>query len=158
MNILYIANHLNTGGITSYLLTLAVGLKKRGHNIYLASSGGVKLAQFIKEGINFIPIPIRTKHEISPGILLSAFKLSSVIRDKGIDVIHSHSRTTQVLGCLLSRFTGVSHIFTCHGFFKRRIFRRIFPCWGKKIIAISEQVKAHLINDFGVAENDIIVI
>lgn len=158
MNILYICNHLNTGGITSYLLTLASGLRKMGHNIYIASSGGVKLPQFIAEGINFIPIPIKTKQEADLRIIFSMIKLSGFIKKKNINIIHSHSRTTQVLGCLLSKATGVTHIFTCHGFFKRRIFRRIFPCWGKKVIAISEQVKGHLINDFEVAENDIIVI
>lgn len=158
MNILYICNHLDTGGITSYLLTLASGLRKKGHNIYIASSGGVKLPQFIAEGINFIPIPIRTKQEVSPKIIFSMMKLLGFIKKNDINIVHSHSRTTQVLGCLLSRVTAVTHIFTCHGFFKPRIFRRVFPCWGKKIIAISEQVKGHLINDFGVAENGIIVI
>ncbi|MEK6727624.1 MAG: glycosyltransferase family 4 protein [Candidatus Omnitrophota bacterium] len=158
MNILYIANHLNTGGITSYLLILARGLKKRGHNIYLASSGGVKLPQFIEEGVNFVRIPIKTKQELSPKIILSMLKLHGIIKKNNIDVIHSHSRTTQVLGCLLSRSTGAAHIFTCHGFFKRRALRRIFPCWGKKVIAISEQVKEHLINDFGVRKDDIVLI
>jgi glycosyltransferase involved in cell wall biosynthesis len=42
------------------------------------------------------------------------------------------------------------HVTTCHGYFKRRLLRRIFPCWGKKIIAVSEQVKAHLLDDFKV--------
>src|SRR3989338_11650593 len=141
MNILHIANHLNTGGITSYLLTLAKGMKERGHNIYIASSAGTKLKQFSEKGVNFISIPIKTKNELSPKIIFSMIKLSGIIKNNNINVIHTHSRTTQVLGCLLSKVTGVSHIFTCHGFFKRRIFRRIFPCWGKKIIAISEQVK-----------------
>lgn len=158
MNILHIANHLNTGGITSYLLTLTAGLTKRGHNVYIASSGGGKLKQFSEKGVNFISIPIKTKNELSPKIIFSMIKLSGFIKNNNINVIHTHSRTTQVLGCLLSKVTDASHIFTCHGFFKRRIFRRIFPCWGKKIIAISEQVKEHLINDFGVTEGDIIVI
>lgn len=158
MNILFIANHLNTGGITSYLLTLAAGLKERGHNVYIASSGGSKLNYFSERGINFIPIPIRTKNELSPKIIYSAFKLRGIIKDNNIGVIHSHSRTTQVLASLLSKLTGARHIFTCHGYFKRRLLRRIFPCWGDKIIAISQQVKEHLINDFKAGESDIIVV
>jgi len=54
------------------------------------------------------------------------------------------------LGCLLSRFTGRVHLSTCHGFFKQRFSRRAFPCWGQKVIAISESVKEHLIQDFRV--------
>ena len=158
MNILFITNHLNTGGITSYVFTLASGLKKKGHNVFVASSRGGIVEKFKGAGLEFIPVPMRTKKEISPKIILSAFKLSSIIKEKKIDIIHSHSRTTQVLGCLLSQATGARHIFTCHGFFKRRILRKIFPCWGDKVIAISQQVKEHLIKDLKLDEKKITVI
>jgi len=158
MNILYITNHLNIGGVTSYVLTLATGLKKKGHNIYIASSGGVLLPKFIEEGINYIPIPIKTKKEVGPKILACMFKLSKFARHNEIDLVHSNSRTTQVLADLLSKKTGVLHISTCHGFFKRRFFRRLFPCWGQKVIAISQQVKDHLMADFKVEEKNIVVI
>ena len=158
MNILYITNHLNIGGITSYVLSLASGLKKRGHNVYLASSGGQLLPRFIEEGIVYIPIPIKTKQEFGPKVIISRVKLSAAIKRYDIDIVHSNSRTTQVLGCLLSRAAGIPHISTCHGFFKKRFFRRVFPCWGKKVVAISVQVKEHLILDFGVAQEDIFVI
>ncbi|MCX5706300.1 MAG: glycosyltransferase family 4 protein [Candidatus Omnitrophica bacterium] len=158
MNILYITNHLNIGGITSYILTLSAGLRKRGHNVLLASSGGELLSKFKDLGVVFIPIPIRTKSEISPGIALSVIKLSKIIRENKIDILHTHSRTTQVLGCFLHKFCGVKHISTCHGFFKRRLSRWIFPCWGERTIAISEQVKEYLMKDFKVKPEKINVI
>ncbi len=150
MNILYITNHLNIGGITSYVLTLGRGLKSKGHNLYIASSGGELSANFADSGIVYIPIPIRTKKEISPGVFISALKLLKPIRKYKINIIHSNSRTTSVLACLLENLSGVPFISTCHGFFKKRISRRIFPCWGKRVIAVSESVKEHLINDFKV--------
>ncbi|MFH0855946.1 MAG: glycosyltransferase family 4 protein [Candidatus Omnitrophota bacterium] len=158
MNILFIINHLNTGGITSYVFTLAGGLKGKGHNVFIASSGGRLADKFKEAGLGYIPISIRTKKEVSPKIILSAFKLYGIIKENKIGIIHSHSRTTQVLGCLLSRITGARHIFTCHGFFKRRLLRRIFPCWGDKVIAISEQVRTHLVNDFKLDADKIAVI
>lgn len=158
MNILYLTNHINIGGITSYVLTLSKGLKARGHNVYVASSGGIVLPEFLEAKITYIPIPIRTKSEICPKILFSLFKLSSAARKYKIDIAHSNSRTTQVLACQLDRFFGIRHVSTCHGFFKQRISRRIFPCWGRKVIAISEPVKEHLINDFKVAQKDIAVV
>ncbi len=36
--------------------------------------------------------------------------------------------------------------------------RRIFPCWGKRVIAISQQVKEHLIEDFKLEAEKIVVI
>jgi L-malate glycosyltransferase len=158
MNILFLANHLNIGGISSYLLTLSSGLRERKHNVYVASSGGDLLTRFLEHGITYLRIPIRTKQELSPKIILSAFKLMSIVKQNRIDIIHSNSRTTQVLGCLLSRLTGVVHVSTCHGFFKAKLSRRMFGCWGKKVIAISLQVKEHLINDLNVEENTVEII
>ncbi|MCX5715473.1 MAG: glycosyltransferase, partial [Candidatus Omnitrophica bacterium] len=76
--------------------------------------------------------------------------LCGFIKDNKIEVIHTHTRVTQVIGERLSAKTGARHVSTCHGFFKRRLSRRLFGCWGKKVIAISEAVQQHLINDFKV--------
>jgi len=126
--------------------------------VFVASSGGRVLPQFIKEGVNFIPIPIKTKQEISPKIFLSLLKLSGRVKKHNIDIIHANSRTTQVLGYLLAKKCKKAYVSTCHGFFKKRLFRKMFPCWGLKVIAISESVKDHLMRDFGVAQNRIAVI
>ncbi|MDP2043867.1 MAG: glycosyltransferase family 4 protein [Candidatus Omnitrophota bacterium] len=158
MNILFIANHLNVGGISSYLFGLGRGLKNKGHNVYLASSGGDGIDKFRKAGIVHIQVPLRTKKEISPKIIFSFFKLSGEIRKLNITVLHSNSRTTQVLGNLLSRYRKVAHVFTCHGFFKPKLSRKIFPCWPDAVIAISGQVKEHLICDFKLDEKKISVI
>jgi len=159
MNILFIANHLNVGGISSYLFTLGCGLKEKGHNVYVASSGGNLVDKFEKAGITHIRVPLKTKKEVSPKIIISFFKLSGQAKRLNIDVLHSNSRTTQVLGDLLSRYNkGLCHVFTCHGFFKPKLSRRLFPCWGKAVIAISSQVKEHLLLDFKLDEKKINVI
>jgi L-malate glycosyltransferase len=157
MNILYITNHLNIGGITSYVLTLAKGMIDRGHRVYIASSAKCLPANFPREAV-LLPIPIRTKRDLSPKILLSSLKLKDALKKYEIEIIHSNSRTTQILGCLLGRDTSAAHIFTCHGYFKRRMLRRLFPCWGSKVIAISEQVREHLVSDFKLGEEKISLI
>lgn len=158
MNILYISNHLNTGGITRYLLTLAAGMRKKGHSVYLASSGGAWLPRFTAEGIDFVPVLMNTKNVASPKILASFFKLSKIVEKKQIQLVHSHSRTTQVLGYWLARNSKIKHIWTCHGFFKRRLFRRLFPFWPDAIIAISEPVQEHLVKDLKADERKIFVV
>lgn len=158
MNILYLTNHLNIGGITSYVLTLAQAFKKRGHKVYIASSGGKLLSKFIAEGIVYLPIPIKTKSEVSYKILISKYKLLKIIREKNIDILHANTRVTQVLSFFLQRSLSKPYVSTCHGFFKKRLFRKMFPCWGNKVIAISESVKEHLRKDFKVKEEDIRII
>lgn len=158
MNILYLTNHLNIGGITTYVLLLSGALKSRGHGIYIASSGGEPASEITRQNINYICIPIFTKKEISPKIYFCTRKLTPLVVEHKIDIIHANSRTTAVLAALLSRKCGVPFVVTCHGFFQKRILRMMFPCWGDKTIAISEQVKDHLMGDFKVKENNIFVI
>lgn len=80
------------------------------------------------------------------------------MKKKGIDVIHTNTRVTQVLAALLSLFTKAPSVSTCHGYFKRRLGRLLFPCWGKKVIAISDQVKDHLMCDFYVDADNIALV
>jgi glycosyltransferase involved in cell wall biosynthesis len=60
-----------------------------------------------------------------------------------------------VLSQIASRKTRVKYVATCHGFFKAKGLRVLFPCWGDKVIAISEAVKSHLVNDFGVDDDKV---
>jgi len=158
VNILFLANHLNVGGISSYLFTLGRGLREKGHQVYLASSGGELEDKFSAAGITHIRVPLNTKKEVSVKIIYSFFRLKAEIKKLNIDLVHSQSRTTLVLGSLLSRYLGVGHIFTCHGFFKPKLSRRIFPAWPKKVIAISQEVKEHLVQDFKLGPQKISVI
>jgi glycosyltransferase involved in cell wall biosynthesis len=155
MNILHITNELDVGGITTYVLLLTASLKKRGHQVYIASSGGELLPRFIAAGVSYIPIPIRTKCEVSPKMMASLLKLLPVVRKNNIEIIHSHTRTTRVLGDLLAKKTSRVHLTTCHGFYKKRFSRRVFPCWGAKIIAISDPVREYLLKDRGVDAADV---
>ena len=158
MNILFLTTHFNTGGITSYILTLGEALAKSGHNVWVASSGGNAVSRLETTGIKHIVINIRTKSEASPKLWLSFGPLKRLIRKEGINIIHAQTRVTQVLGVWLNRATGVKMVTTCHGFFRPRWFRKTFPCWGQAVIAISKPVARHLREDLGVAQNKIYLI
>jgi glycosyltransferase involved in cell wall biosynthesis len=44
---------------------------------------------------------------------------------------------TQVLSAGATFFVKIPYVSTAHMFYKRRLGRRLFPCWGKSVIAIS---------------------
>jgi L-malate glycosyltransferase len=148
MNILFLTTHLNTGGISSYLLTLSRAMKENGHTVYVAAGPGDLLPRFQKAGIQYIPVPINTKQEISLQVLKTFLVLARKVKEYNIDIIHAQTRVTQVVGSLLDTFCRRPYVSTCHGFFKKRLFRMMFPCWGRLCIAISEQVRVHLADDF----------
>ncbi len=158
MKILMLANHLNRGGITAYMLGLCrMFERERDIEVYVATRGGDMEAEFSRLGVKHITVPLKTKCEVSPKLLFSFLKLIR-LTSEDIDLIHAHTRVTQVLAALLSFFSGKPYISTCHGFFKKRFFRRIMPCWGKKVIAVSDQVAAHLARDFHLERGRIVVI
>ncbi len=150
MNILFLTTHLNTGGITSYLLTLSRGLQAQGHQVFVASNGGDCEDILKNDGGRHFNLGFRTKSEADVRIYLSLGRLKEFIRQENIDVIHAQTRVTQVMGYFLARMSDKPLVTTCHGFFKPRFFRRIFPCWGQAVIAISKPVQEHLVRDFGV--------
>ncbi|MBL7068437.1 MAG: lipopolysaccharide heptosyltransferase II [Candidatus Omnitrophica bacterium] len=158
MNILLLTTHLNIGGIASYIVNLAKRLKRKGHKVVVSSSGGDMVDELTKEDIPHVYINIRTKSELSPKLLISMPKVLSLIKDEKIDVIHAHTRVTQVLASAVSRLLAIPYIATCHGFFRPHFSRRIFKCWGDKTIAISDAVKAHLIDDFYLKPDNIALI
>ncbi len=149
MKILILSNHLNFGGITAYVGNLCKALQgKDDIEMVVASRGGDCEKDLQKMGVHVLRIPLSTKSEVSPKVFWSFLKLRKEIKRLKIDVIHANTRVTQVLAALLSGATGVPVLSTCHGYFKRRLFRRLFPCWGRRVIAISDQVRDHLIDDF----------
>jgi glycosyltransferase involved in cell wall biosynthesis len=158
MKILYITTHLDKGGIASYLSSLALGLKNKGHSVMVASAGGESMDFLLRNNIKHLQIPILTKKEVSPSVLFSFFILKKFLSSNPVDIIHAHTRVTQVLASFLSKKFRIPMVTTCHGFFKPRWHRIKFPCWGNKVIAISSQVKKHLISDFKVNEKNICLI
>jgi len=128
---------------------------KKGHKIFIASSGGNMEEEFRALGVHLVNLNIRTKSELNWRIYAASFSVKKYMKQNEIALIHAHTRITQVMGCLLDRFAGIPYVSTCHGFFKKRLSRRMAPCWGRKVIAISEAVAHHLKQDFNVQREQI---
>jgi len=158
MRVLLLTTHLDLGGVGIYTLSLALSLKEAGLDVIVSSSGGELVYDLEKAGIEHIYIPVKTSSDIGLHTLISVFKLSHIIRKRCIDIVHAQTRVTQVIAHILSRKTGAFFISTCHGFFKMKLFRRVFPCWGAHTIAISDAVRQHLVCDLKVPKDNISII
>ena len=150
MRVLHVSTHVNIGGIGQYILSLCGAMKSMGVDCVAASSGGDLEGELEKRAIKHIRINIKTKFEFSPKVFNAAASLADIIREEKIDIVHAHTRVSQVASILASRKTKVHYISTCHGFFKPRLSRKLFDTWGEKVVAISAPVMAHLERDFGV--------
>jgi glycosyltransferase involved in cell wall biosynthesis len=150
MRILFLTAHLNQGGITTYLKTLGAELVEQGHAVYVVSSGGELSDVFEQAGMQLITVDLNTKFFLSPKVGRAVRKLIDWVKTEKIDIIHAHKRVPQTVAYFVSKDTGVPYVSTLHGFHKVRLSRRLFPCWGQRVIAISQAVAKHLHQDFSV--------
>lgn len=150
MRVLLITTHLRPGGVPFYTVSLANGLDKNGIPVSVVSSGGDfegKLAPQVKHR----KLNISTKCEFGLKVFAALPKLTRIVRDERIDILHAQTRVAQVLGGIVSRITSVPMVTTAHGYYSpHRISRRTFPLWGDGVIAVSDAVGRHLTEDFKV--------
>jgi len=149
LKILHMTTHLNTGGITTYLLTLIKEQTKAGHEVSLWGSEGSCAEAFRACSAKVIADVPRCKSELSPWLWGQFPKLVSFLRENSVQVVHTHTRVTQVLAAAATPFAKVPYLSTSHMFYKRRLGRRLFPCWGRVVIAISQTMRDGLMSIFG---------
>lgn len=149
LKILHMAAHLNTGGITSYLLTLTREQTKAGHEVFVWANAEECPQDLQACSARIVPGVPRSKSELSPKLWMQLPKLVSFLRENSVDIIHCHTRVTQVLAAAAGFFVKIPYVSTAHMFYKPRLGRRLFPCWGKRVIAISQAMKDGLAGTFG---------
>lgn len=148
MKILLVTRHLDPGGITTYLRVLSRGLKRLGHEVAIASSSKATVKGFEDDGTEVLLVPIRTKCEVGLRSFMSAVGIARLVKKHGFDVIHAQNRVAQVSGAIASWMTGVPVVTTCHGFIRKSFSRRVLPCWGERIIAVSPEVRDYIMGQF----------
>ncbi len=157
MNILILTNHLDRGGLTRYVINLAVGLSAR-HRVWVGSRGGNWQDRLPRDSVDCLSLPFSTKCMISPKIFFSFFKLLPFLVHNKIDVICAHTRVTQFLAYLIYRAVGIPYISGFHGFYKPHMMRKMWKFEGVRSLAVSGAVKQHLVDDFCVAPHNIRVV
>jgi len=155
MKVLFLTTHLNYGGITSYILNLAEGLLQKDIKVFVASSGGVLEEKLETIGGKHIWLPLLTKSELNPKLFLAATKLINFIHKEKIQILHTNTRVSQVVGWICGKFSDIHLVSTAHGFYAPRLGRRIFPCWGEKIIVISQPLRQYLLEKFYINTHNI---
>lgn len=158
MKILHLTNHLNSGGISSYVYTLACEMKRRGHPSAVLTSEGALIGFFQAADIPVYSLLPHTKSEIDSRLYFCLPHIYHLIKQKGFDLLHAHTRVGQVVAGWIKFLTGIPYVTTCHAFCRRRLGRRLFPAWGNHVIAISNPVRNWLINKFLLEENKVTTI
>ncbi len=155
MNILQILPELNVGGVETGTVDFAKYLNAQGHKSIVVSNGGALVADLEAGGSKHYTLPVHKKNLFTAIHCIK--KLVEIIRAEKIDIVHARSRIPAWIGFFASRQTEAHFITTCHGYYSQHFFSRVMG-WGKMVIAISEVIGRHMVQDFNVPAENIRVI
>jgi glycosyltransferase involved in cell wall biosynthesis len=165
--VLFLARHLDSGGVTTHMMTLACGLRRQGWQVALASGGAVGdhhrgPSWFEEHGIQHFTIPFmgprpRGKDYLTP--FISAFRLDSLIRSFQPSIIHVHWRSASPYACLEHLLRRVPFVSTLHvEVISSGGLMWAGSRWGETAIAVSSEAKACLMSRLGVPERKISIV
>ena len=158
MRVLFLTSHLEVGGIPVYTVTLAEALARRGHQPLVVSAGGPLVGRLAAAGLPHVTTGLDVKSPLQPSALAALGAVLRLIRRARPDVLHAQTRAAHVVAALAGRLTGVPVVTTAHGFYDWHWWRRLLPCWGARVIAVSPAVQQLLIERYGVPVGNVALI
>ena len=155
MVVLQVLPELNQGGVELGTIEIASELQKRGIKNYVASAGGRMEFQLERLKVEHFTLPLKTKNIFK--MYLNSLKLAKIIKEKGITIVHARSRAPAWSAYWAAKRAGVHFVTTFHGTYGlgprgiKKFYNRVMT-FGERVIAISEHIKAHIIQNYGTDE------
>jgi glycosyltransferase involved in cell wall biosynthesis len=152
-NILLTTMSLGIGGAETHIVELAKGLKKEGYHVVVASNGGVFVKDLEVYGIRHYTVPLHNKR---PDNVYKAYKmLQQIVLDEKIDLVHAHARIPGFICNMLHKKMNFAFVTTAHGTWKTTGGLKYITRWGQKTIAVSQDVKKYLLDNYKIDEDNI---
>src|SRR3989338_1650984 len=155
MKILQILPELNVGGVETGTVDLAKYLQEHNHQSVVVSNGGVLVGELESVNIRHYRLPV---HKKSFWTMMSCIqRLEKIIRQEKVDIVHARSRVPAWIAFFACRRTKTAFLTTCHGYYGNHFFSRVMG-WSKLVIAPSEVIGRHMIDDFSVLPENVRII
>lgn len=146
---------LDIGGAETHVLELAKELKKRGAEVIITSNGGAYEKELEESGIKHYKVPLQNKNPLN---VIKAFKtLRKIIIDEKIELVHSHARIPSFILGKLQKKMGFPFVTSAHGVFTTKYGLKYITDWGQATVAVSEDIKKYLIDNYHLPEEKIVV-
>ncbi len=155
MKILMLLMGLEIGGAETHVVELSKELVRMGHEVTVASAGGVYADEITDFGIPHITLPLDSKAPFS--LLKSYFGLKKLIKKESFDIVHAHARIPAFICGKLAKRMGFKFITTAHFDFKVTPFYKRTSEWGEYQLAVSQDLKNYLIENYGANPDNISV-
>ncbi|MEE0968089.1 MAG: polysaccharide pyruvyl transferase CsaB [Clostridia bacterium] len=155
MKILMTLMGLDIGGAETHVLELSRALSEMGEDVTVASRGGVYVKELEECGIRHVKLPLHTKNPLS--VLKSYFGLKKLIKKERFDIVHAHARIPAFICGALHKSLHFKFVTTAHWVFEVNAIWKKIADWGEKTVAVSEDIKQYLVDNYGVFADNISV-
>lgn len=155
MKILMALMGLEIGGAETHVVELSKELKRRGHDISVVSNGGVYEKELKEAGITCYNLPLHSRKITD---MYKSYKgIGKLVRENNFDFIHAHARIPGFLCGLLQKRMKFRFMTTTHWVFKTGFLLNLMTDWGERTVAVSEDIKRYLIDNYNYPEDNISV-
>lgn len=153
--ILMTLTRFDIGGAETHVLELSLELKRMGYHVVVASNGGVYEKNLEEAGIAHYKVPMHSK---APSKVSASLKLlKNIIKKEQIEIVHAHGRIPAFLCGILKKKMDFTFVTTAHWVFDTSHGLKYITNWGEKVIAVSEDIKTYLMDNYRVNPTDIYV-
>jgi glycosyltransferase involved in cell wall biosynthesis len=158
--ILQVVPALISGGVERGTIEIAKYIVDAGHNSIVISAGGPLVESLIENGSEHIELNVASKNPFM--IWRNACKIANIIRNKNVNIVHARSRAPAWSCYMAAKKTNIKLITTFHGIYNFKNFIKKFynsvMTEGVRVIAVSNFVKKHIVDNYKVDSNKITVI
>ncbi len=153
--ILMALTRFDIGGAETHVLELSLELLRLGYHVVVVSNGGVYEKNLEEAGISHYKIPLHSK---TPANMVKSLNLlKQVIKKEKIDIVHAHGRIPAFLCGILKKSMDFTFVTTAHWVFDTSHGLKYITNWGEKVVAVSEDIKKYLMDNYGTNPTDIFV-
>ncbi|MCD8391191.1 MAG: polysaccharide pyruvyl transferase CsaB [Firmicutes bacterium] len=152
-NILLATMQLGIGGAETHIVELAKELKRRGFNVIAASNGGDYVNELTEAGIKHYRVPMQNKNPIN--MFKASSMLKKIIIEEKINIVHAHARIPMFILGRLHKKMKFPFVTTAHWVFNTSHGLKYLTNWGEKTVAVSEDIKQYLIDNYQIPPGDI---
>ncbi len=148
MKIGYVLRSLEDSGVTVYCLRLAEAMRRRGHDVFLVSDGGVYADRVRELNLRHHHLPLCRNPVTS---YLAARRLAGIVAQEKADILHGNWRRAQLACHLAEKKLGIPFVTTLHlvGVPDSWLYRKL-SFWGRRVIAPCSEAVTYLREAFGV--------
>jgi peptidoglycan/xylan/chitin deacetylase (PgdA/CDA1 family)/glycosyltransferase involved in cell wall biosynthesis len=142
VNILHVLSQHEVTGAETYAAALIAQQARDGHRVAVVSD-----TFSTPVAAEYVPMPIGKR--AYPQRLRNVRALRRLIRERGIHVVHAHSRAASWVSYFATARTPAALVSTLHAIQRPHRSARSFSVYGSEMIAVSRSVEENAVRDLG---------